>query len=191
MVDDTEIEKEKKRVERYYEKTRLESKEYAEKISLNLDKVIFGLSSGALILSINFIDKISTIHNIDSVIYLKFSWWFFVVSMLANVISHILVFESEKLSKKSLDSWRCDKLETFKHMKSCKNELEYNELINELDVKPNLENKFGSVNKIFHVLSFSTLIFGIISLAIFASFNINQISYVEEEHQETISVTTN
>ncbi len=123
-------------------------------ISSNLDKLIFGLSSGTIVLSITFIDKIVSLKNINDIFFLKLSWSLLIITLVINLIAHQLVLTDTKKAIEKLTQWFEGKeLET-----------------------PDLQSSWGKIANSLNTISLISLIIGISFLAYFASINISQLT---------------
>jgi len=65
-----------------------------DKTQNNLNQTTFLISTGAILLSVNFIEKITRVSNMQSIGLLKYSWWFFVASLLTNILSQVITLIS-------------------------------------------------------------------------------------------------
>lgn len=133
----------------YLDQTNFLRQEY-KSISSNLDKLIFGLSTGTIVLSITFIDKIVSLKNIDDIFFLKLFWLLIII----NLITHQLVLiDTEKAIGKLTQWFKGEELKT-----------------------PNLQSSWGKTANFLNIISLIVLIIGISSLAYFVSLNINQLT---------------
>ena len=139
---------------KYYQKESDHLREWYMTMSSNLDKLIFGLSSGTIVLSITYIDKIISINNIEHIWLLRISWAFLIITLIINVLTHIFVMADTIKGRKRLDEW----------------------LGKETAETPKLQSKIGKFSNAINTLSVITLIFGISFLAYFASLNIKTIN---------------
>lgn len=118
----------------------------------DFEKYITFISSGALGLSMVFIEKIVPIGVSKFNFIIIIGWILLAISLFANLLSH---FFSRKYSEATIED--LDK------------ELEYEVIC----VKINRRNKFLEV---FNITTISTLFIGIVLIIIFVSFNLNMMS---------------
>ncbi len=118
-----------------------------DKTSNKLNQTLFLISTGAILLSINFIEKITTVSNIQCTSLLKYSWWFFVASLLTNILSQVSTLISIHQS---------------------------NNKIKQLNYP--LTSKFDKIFYMLYYFSLFLLFAGIFLLTYFASINIDAIT---------------
>lgn len=73
-------------------------------VSGRYDKWILTLSGGALAVSITFIEKIAKNPSIETLIWLKISWFCFVLSLLISLLSLLTSQSAIRENRKELDS---------------------------------------------------------------------------------------
>lgn len=73
-------------------------------VSGRYDKWILTLSGGALAISITFIEKIAKNPSIETLVWLKLSWFCFVLSLLISLLSLLTSQSAIRENRKELDS---------------------------------------------------------------------------------------
>jgi hypothetical protein len=138
---------------KWYSEAFSEAKGWAEKLSQSEDRLILTISSGALVLSITFINTIITSHGIQYIKYLKWSWIFLVITIIVNLLSIWSALKSTDTYIDRLNKW-----------------LPTNEM-----PAPNGRSFYFSLTRCLSNLSYITLVIGIISMTYFAWLNINSL----------------
>lgn len=128
-----------------------ERRQWAEKLSQGLDKLIFASASGALVLSVTFVDKIVVAQNINQVWILITSWIFLILTIFLNLLSIEFALKSTAEGKKRLDIW-------FKS--------------GAMEAPDESKNWKEKLTVFFDLGSQATLIIGIILMTYFVSLNI-------------------
>jgi hypothetical protein len=123
-------------------------------VAFNRDTTL--LSSGALVLSVGFIEKLIPISTATSIYFLYFSWCFFILSLLLNLFTFL--FGSD-----------------FGNNLSIIEPTLTTEIYNSKIIKHN------KIINCFNYIIFGLLITGIISILIFVFINFNQKNIMEEK----------
>ncbi len=125
-------------------------RDMARRNSDSLDKLIFTLASGAIILSINFIDKITTGTKTLNLACLRWSWIFLFLTIISNLLSFICANQALNKQKQVYDIWfKSGTLET-----------------------PPIKNIYSTATDVFNVSSYITLLVGLGLMTYFVSTNI-------------------
>lgn len=114
-----------------------------------LDKTVLALSSGSLILSINFLDKIINSPYIKNIELLKVSWLFLIYSLIAILLGYLFAIHSTQQALNKI-----------------------NEAINFEILRELQGNLWQKLMNICNIVSPITLIIGLAFMARFALVNI-------------------
>ncbi len=136
-----------------------ERREWYGQLSQDLDKLVFSIASGTIVLSTTFIDKIVTIRNINHTGLLKMSWMLLGAALITNVLTFFTSMRETSWSKKQLDKW-----------------FDSNEL-----KTPNLHGKLSGFTNFLNFFSVALLIIGIGYMGYFVSLNINPLTEYKME----------
>ena len=120
----------------------------------NLDKLIFGVSSCALVLSLTFIDRIVSVSSLSNFYLIQISWILLVATLVLHIVTFPLVIKSIEAKRDDMDAW----------------------LHSRQSEPPSGENLYGAISHILNNLSVMFLVAGIASMATFVSLNINSIA---------------
>lgn len=137
-----------------------------ETVSSNLDKLVFALASGTVVLSLTFI---ASQENVNAIILLKISYIFLIGTLIFNLITYPLTLRATKKSREQLDRWL---LKTPMEKKS-----------------PDISNITGEIGNILNMLSIFTLISGIIALTIFTFYNLEDMPSKKPETKKEKSTS--
>jgi len=138
--------KSKKEIEEWKE-YRLSVLEQKSKSDDDFEKYITFIASGALGLTLTFIDKISPLKESIAIWVIVFGWVLLALTLFINLLSHFLSSRYNEKTVQDIDD-----------------EIEYDELINRIDER----------NKIISRLNLASIILlgtGIISILIFTTIN--------------------
>lgn len=147
---------------KYYLERHNKHEKWHESLSHNLDKLIFGLSSGTLVLSITFIDKIIGLDEIQNLCLIKISWLFLSLTLIINIATYIFSIRASIKARKVLKKW----------------------LDEDTEETPETYNWRGKTANILNILSLFTLALGMFILTYFAIININTINTMNNYNQE-------
>ncbi|MFA5842433.1 MAG: hypothetical protein WC882_02015 [Candidatus Gracilibacteria bacterium] len=143
--------------QKFYDQTVQNLNETLNQTSNKLDKLIFIISTQAIILTIPFIDKIVTLKNITEIKYLKSSWAFFFVTLILNILTYYFSIKALDKRGEKLDYW-------FENPTEVKMSRKY------------MKTYWAIFGNIINHISLITLILGLGLLAYFASINIEAIT---------------
>lgn len=158
MVD---VDKEKEDKYEFYLDESKKLHEWYSQLVFGLDKLVFALATGTIVLSINFIDKVTTASNITNLYLLEISWWALIVCLLASLASHIFAIKGTKISKTLLNKW----------------------LEKDKKTSPNLDNGSAKLASTLNSIAIFSLIVGIGSMAYFSSLNINSLTMGDDKNK--------
>jgi len=124
------------------------------------DKLIITLSSGSLALSIGFVKDIVNITSETNTFILKSSWYSLALSLISVLISQITSYKSHKIET-DISEDEIYQYENFQKYDSAKQK-----------VKKWLVSFYNRLTISFNVISFLTLIIGIVLFIIFINQNL-------------------
>lgn len=129
-------------------------RKWLEKDGSLLDKLVFSLSTGAIILSVTFIQAIHPNVLPRSIVLLIIAWVLLFVSITSNVLSFWFSTESAVLSHHKLNSWL--KSEDYEGI--------------------SLKNKWDKYVQIANIIASGLMIVGVIVLGLFMVINLTQMN---------------
>lgn len=157
----TLTEKQKEERYKYYLERHNTHEKWHESLSHNLDKLILGLSSGTLVLSVTFIDKIIGLGEIQTLYLIIMSWIFLLITLIINIATYFFSMRASVRARKILKDW-------FNSGK---------------EDAPETNNWLGKTANGLNTLSLITLALGILFLTRFAINNINIINTMNNDEQ--------
>ena len=128
--------------------------DWSTKLSFCLDKLIFGLSAGAIVISLTLVEVIVTPKNIQYINYLIFGLFCLVLTLILNLITHVGSMFHILKAKAKLNEWT----------KGTK--------VN----SPDLRTKIGLITDVINLFSVVVLIVGIVFISIFGYLSIKSIN---------------
>lgn len=149
---------------KYYEKTSDTLYDYSVIHSVNLDRLVLILASGTIVLSANFIDKITSSQGITFTGALILAWILLLSALVINIFTHFLVIKHCSQAKDKLDDW-----------------------LRSLSKKaPAINTKPGNVADRLNKLSVICLILGMISLLVFVTLNLKPLTMQDDDKKVVI-----
>ena len=120
-----------------------------------LDKNILTISSGAILLTVTFYEKVVTQFNIDFSWLLKASWVSLLISIFALLTSYRIALIAFNKARKKLNKW-------------------YEEIVTgKTNKTPNLKSIWSTLTEISNYIAYFSLIIGILFAVIFAWKSVN------------------
>jgi hypothetical protein len=149
----------------YYKEQRKQAYKHVTEERRSLDKAIFILLTGALVLVINLLFGLKIYFSNQDIIL------FSIILLLISIVAHIFAYKYSELQSithiEELDNWRRKGFATESRIFS-------------------VSNKYSKQIKIFNEITFWTFLIGIIALLIFSYFNFLRINEknMEKEKEE-------